>query len=84
MGKEPIDDYNNIPMVGGIRHKNPQEEIMDRYEKIIYELLLVMFATEVYAVICLKWIFAIVFGIVLLLLYLWTLKEIKSIKQSIL
>ena len=83
MNKDESKTYNNIPLVGGTRYLSPHEEAIKRYEKIIYDLFIVMIVILIYLMLSHQWILSLVFGVLIIFAYLETKKEIKKIKESI-
>ena len=77
------DKYSYIPMAGETSYSSKSDEIMKRYERIVYELLGFMLGGLVYVALCRQWLLLIICGIVVFSLYTVTKKEIKEIKRSL-
>jgi len=78
---EKKDKYSYIPMVGETSYLSQSDEIIKRYDKIIYDLFIVMVVILIYLLLCHQWIFSIILGVLLIGSYNVTKKEIKEIKE---
>lgn len=80
---EKKDKYSYIPMAGETSYSSQSDEIMKRYDKIVYDLFIILCIVLVYLLLCQQWILSVIFGLLLLSAYKETQKEIKEIKKII-